>query len=176
MFETCNSPEYHLDSLKNVLLAPELFFEEAPARVNYRDPVIFLLACHLAGGIVSAISGAGAGVLIEYPVFGMMSICLVAFIVDYIVGELFGVACDYGRNFRIVAYGGSSVVIFSSIPLLGFIAALYGMYLTGVGIMKVNGTTLGQAIVTVLLTFFCMNIIRFILPWLVSISSFGLFA
>ncbi len=175
MFETCNSPEYYLNSLKNVLLAPDLFFEEAQARVNYRDPVIFLLACHLAGGVVSAVSGAGAGMLIEYPVFGVMSVCLVAFVVDYILGKLFGVACDYGRNFRIVAYGGSSVVIFSSIPLIGFVAALYGMYLTGVGIMKVNGTTSGQAIVTVLLTFLCMNIIRFILPRLVSISAFGFF-
>ena len=56
---------------------------------------------------------------------------------------------DFEATFRVFAYT-SVVVLLSWVPVLGFLAALYGYYLAFVGIKEMHETTTGRALAVVL--------------------------
>jgi len=175
VFDPTDFFENFVDSLKTVLLTPAKFFEEIPPYGKYRSSVLFLLICHLAGGVLSLFLGGGVPDLIAFPAFGIISAAIVSLIINYLRREVFDAAGSYEESFWIISYS-SCVILFSPVPAIGFLAALYGLYLIVTGIKTVHSVTTGKAIVTVILTLLCMNILRFIFPWFVTISPFGLFS
>jgi hypothetical protein len=164
-----------VDSLKTVALSPAKFFEDMPPSERYRNPALFLLICHFAAGIFSFLTGGGIVDIIGFPVFGIISAIIVSLIIDYLRKEVFDTAGSYEKSFQIISYS-SCVILISFLPWIGFLAALYGLYLVVTGIQAVYSMTTGKAVITVILTLLGMNLLRFIFPWIVSISQFGLFS
>lgn len=56
-------------------------------------------------------------------------------------------------TFPVVAYGSSAISLLSWIPLLGYLASLYGVYVTVVGLRELHGTTTVRASLAVLVPF-----------------------
>ena len=52
----------------------------------------------------------------------------------------------YWGTFPVVAYGGGALVLFSWIPILGYLVSLYGVYITTVGLRELHGTSTTRAL------------------------------
>ncbi len=167
--------ENFVNSLKSVALSPAKFFEDIPPSGRYRNPAFFLLFCHFIAGILSFLTDGSVLDFIGFPAFGIMSAIIVSLIIDYLRREVFNTAGSYEKSFQIISYS-SCVILISFVPWIGFLAAFYGLYLIVTGIQTVYSMTTGKAVVTVILTLLGMNLLRFVFPWIVSISPFGLFS
>lgn len=53
-------------------------------------------------------------------------------------------------TFPVVAYGGSAISLFSWMPILGYLASIYGIYVTTVGLRELHGTTTIRALLAAL--------------------------
>jgi hypothetical protein len=163
------------DCLKQIILQPSLFFSTPPTGGGYRHPTLFLLLCSAVAGVLSCLFGGPWSDLVGYPFFALTAVWVAASIMAYVRREFFDVAGSYEETYRIVAYG-SSLILFSPLPLLGWPAGIYGLAVIVVGMKTIHGLSLGRALVATILTFFCMNLLRFIFPWIASRSPFGLFS
>ena len=56
----------------------------------------------------------------------------------------------YWGTFPVVAYGGAAISLFSWMPILGYLASLYGIYITTVGLKEMHGTTTTRALLAAL--------------------------
>jgi hypothetical protein len=173
-FNTSNFLESFVSCLQTILLTPAKFFIDMPLYAGYRSPFLFLLICLLLDGFLSIIFGGKALYMISYPLFGVISAIIMVVLVNFVLKKIFDIDGSYEGTFRIISYS-SCVLIFASTPLLWFFAALYGLYISIIGIREVYALTTGKAFVTVLLVFLFMNLLRFIIPWIVALSPFGFF-
>ena len=54
-------------------------------------------------------------------------------------------------TFPVVAYGGAAISLFSWLPILGYLASIYGIYVTTVGLKEMHGTSTTQALLAALI-------------------------
>jgi len=163
-----------ITTLKTVWGTPARFFADMTVSGDYQEPLLFLTICYFIGGILSAETGGKIVDLIGFPVLGILSAIIASSIMNYIQGRFFEAGGSFEGVFRIVSYG-SSVILFTFIPHIRTIAALYGLYLILTGMKELLRMTTGKAFVTILFTFLAMNLIRFLIPWIITSSPFGLF-
>lgn len=52
----------------------------------------------------------------------------------------------FQATFNVIAYGGSAISLLSWLPVAGYIAGLYGVYVAGVGLRELHGTTTVRAL------------------------------
>jgi hypothetical protein len=90
-------------------------------------------------GIILAPIGAAIGLFIGAGILHLL--------VMLIVGSR---NAGYEGTFRVGAYSAVTTLV-SWIPIIGWIASLYGIYLAIVGIREVHNTTTGKAVVVVLI-------------------------
>ena len=53
-------------------------------------------------------------------------------------------------TFPVVAYGGAAISLFSWMPILGYLASIYGIYVTTVGLREMHGTSTTRALLAAL--------------------------
>ena len=49
-----------------------------------------------------------------------------------------------------VAYGGAAISLFSWMPILGYLASIYGIYVTTMGLREMHGTSTTRALLAAL--------------------------
>ena len=53
-------------------------------------------------------------------------------------------------TFPVVAYGGATISLFSWMPILGYLASIYGIYVTTMGLREMHGTSTTRALLAAL--------------------------
>ncbi|MBN1254479.1 MAG: YIP1 family protein [Deltaproteobacteria bacterium] len=153
---------------KTVVTKPSEFFQKMPTTGGYTNPIIFFAVCLAISGIISAIIWGYFGVFLYYFVFGLIFSFIGAAVLHFIAQQFFEGKAAYEGMYRVVAYAGA-VNLLAWIPVVGFLAVLYGFYLQIVGVEKVQQITAGQAVVTVLIAI----AVYFIVAVLVNIVGVG---
>jgi hypothetical protein len=141
-----------------------------PRSGGYKDPLIFALVILLIPGIIFMIFTLGLS-LIMAPLFGIVGLFIGAAILFFACTKFVGGKGDYEGTFRVVAYT-SAVNVVSWIPLVGWIAGLYGIYLMVMGIREVHGITIQKAVIAVVIVVVIMIVLAMIM---VSTGLLGAF-
>jgi hypothetical protein len=138
---------------KTVFTTPSAFYQHMPRTGGFPSPLIFLAVCLGVSGIITAIIAGGNFLLfLKFLIFGLIFSFIGAGILHFIAKQFFEGKSAYEGTYRLVAYAGV-VNLLAWIPIVGFLAGLYGFYLQIVGVEKVHQVTTGQAVVTVLIAF-----------------------
>lgn len=150
-FNTKDFIQSFLGVVKTVLAKPGDFYQKMPTTGGYPPPVLFLAVCLGVSGLIAAIiAGVNVLLFLKVIIFGLIFSFIGAGILFFIAQQFFEGKGSYEGTYRVAAYAGV-VNLLAWIPVVGFLAALYGFYLQIVGVEKVHKITTGQAVVTVLI-------------------------
>jgi hypothetical protein len=89
------------------------------------------------------------GTIIGTPIGGIISLFIVGAIF-YVISKALGGTGSYEGTVRFMSYASAPLVL-ASIPLIGLIAGIYGLYLYVVGGMNVHNVSMGKSLLAVLL-------------------------
>ena len=173
-YDLSNPLESFADVVRRVVLQPVGFFAGLPRRGSLLNPLVFALICTeiaaIVGGILSLAGVGGAfvtgygfqapenqglgefvGSVVFAPIGGAIGVFVVAGIAHLLVRLVVGANnAGFGATFRVAAYTSVTSLV-SWIPFVGGLLALYGIYLSVVGIRETHNTTTGKALVVVVL-------------------------
>jgi hypothetical protein len=173
-YDLSNPVESFADVVRRVVLQPVGFFAGLPRRGSLLNPLVFALICTeiaaIVGGILSLAGIGGAfvtgygfqvpenqglgefiGSVVFAPVGSAIGVFVVAGIAHLVVRLVVGATnAGFGATFRVAAYTSVTSLV-SWIPFVGGLLALYGIYLSVVGIREMHHTTTGKALVVVVL-------------------------
>ena len=173
-YDLSNPVESFADVVRRVVLQPVGFFAGLPRRGSLLNPLVFALICTeiaaIVGGILSLAGVGGAfvtgygfqvpenqglgefiGSVVFAPVGSAIGVFVVAGIAHLLVRLVVGATnAGFGATFRVAAYTSVTSLV-SWIPFVGGLLALYGIYLSVVGIREMHHTTTGKALVVVVL-------------------------
>ena len=173
-YDLSNPLESFADVVRRVVLQPVGFFAGLPRRGSLLNPLVFALICTeiaaIVGGILSLAGVGGAfvtgygfqapenqglgefiGSVVFAPMGGAIGVFVVAGIAHLLVRLVVGANnAGFGATFRVAAYTSVTSLV-SWIPFVGGLLALYGIYLSVVGIRETHNTTTGKALVVVVL-------------------------
>jgi hypothetical protein len=168
-----------VDVARRVVLQPVRFFAGLPRDRNFVSPLVFGLICIEISAILGwllVISGVGtspgfnpnpqnAGLpsvvapgsplasIILAPIGGAVGIFLVTLIQQLLVRLIVGATnSGFQATFRVASYTQVTSLV-NWIPIIGPLLALYGIYLSIVGIREMHETTTGKAALVVLIPF-----------------------
>jgi hypothetical protein len=168
-----------VDVARRVMFEPVKFFAELPRDSNFVSPLVFALICieisvilgwllvllgvHQSpgfnpnpqnAGLPSVIApGSPVGSIILAPIVGAVGIILVTLIQQLLVRFIVGTTnSGFQATFRVASYTQVTSLV-NWIPIIGPLLALYGVYLSIVGIREVHETTTGKAALVVLIPF-----------------------
>ena len=168
-----------VDVARRVVLQPVSFFAGLPRDRNFVSPLLFALICIEISAILGwrlVISGVGAspgfnpnpqnaGVpsvvapgspaasILLAPIGGAVGIFLVSLIQQLLVRLIVGATnSGFQATFRVASYTQVTSLV-NWIPFIGPLLALYGIYLSIVGIREMHETTTGKAALVVLIPF-----------------------
>lgn len=162
--------------LRRVVLYPVDFFAGIPRREGLRNPFLFALICIVVGAVLTAVvdligvqssfqsyegllplglssqSLAGfVAIIVMLVIMGVSSLLVGAGICQLLVRVVVGRGnAGFGATFRVLAYT-AAVNLVGWIPILGLLLSLYSLYLQVVGLREVHETSLGKAILVLLL-------------------------
>jgi hypothetical protein len=161
-----------VDVVRRVLLQPVAFFAGLPRQGSLLGPLIFALICveisailvglltfiDIPGGVTWLLGARGdqgflafVGGLVVAPIAGTVGVFLTALVTHLLVLLVVGAGhSGFGATFRVVSYS-SVTSLLGWIPFIGWIFALYRLYLATVGIREMHSTTTGRALLVVLL-------------------------
>jgi hypothetical protein len=151
-----------IDTVRRVVLQPVSFFASLPQSRNLVNPLVFALICieisTILGGLLGLVRvgtnrGLGSFIasIIAAPIGGAIGLFILAAILHLLVRLVVGAGnSGFEATFRVAAYA-AVVNLVSWIPLVGWLLALYGIYLSVVGIREMHGTTTGKAALVVLI-------------------------
>jgi hypothetical protein len=143
-------------TLKEILLDPRGFFERLPLEGGLKNPLIFAVICTAIGGLehalFTAFRGYGLKAVVGLVILGVLRLFVGAGVVAVVAQHLFGGRGDYEANFRVLGYA-SAVMVLIGLPFIKWFAALYGVYLTLIGIERANGFDSVRAFLTLIATF-----------------------
>jgi len=145
-----------------VITRPVDFYRQMAKKGGFAAPLVFMVACGVAGGLVKAIlfavglgAGVGAGVALASIVIMPAFIAIGGFIgaaVVFVVWKILGSNEDYETAYRCMAYSGAITPITTlvqAVPYLGIIVSLaWGTYLIVCASTEVHGISAGKAWIT----------------------------
>ena len=171
-----------ISTVRRVVLQPVDFYRSILRRGDFLNPLIFAIICYVVsailGGLIAlAFGNRGFGGFIGNIVFAPIGAAIGLFIGAGILHLLVMVIVGsrnsgYEATFRVAAYT-SVVNLVSWIPLIGWIASLYGIYLAIVGIREVHTTTTGKAALVVLIPVAVLLFIFLVLAIVVGVAIFN---
>ncbi len=160
------------DVVRRVLLQPVGFFAGLPRQGSLLGPLVFALICieisailvglltfiDIPGGVTWVLGARGdqgflafLGGLVVAPIAGTIGVFLTALVTHLLVILVVGPGhAGFGATFRIISYS-SVTSLLGWIPFIGWLFALYRLYLATVGIREMHSTTTGRALLVVLL-------------------------
>jgi hypothetical protein len=163
-----------VSTARGVLLNPTSFFRSIARRGDFVNPAIFALICALIsallGGLISlifapflagpgdtageALAGGVVGfilTLILSPIYTAVALLIGAGIYHLLVLLLVRPNhAGFEATFRVVCYV-AAVQLVSWIPIINFIAGIYAIFLSVIGVREVHNTTTGRAVAIVLI-------------------------
>jgi hypothetical protein len=168
-----------VDVVRRVVLRPAGFFSNLPRGGNLLNPLLFALICIEISAVlawllvlvgvqnnpgfnpnpqnlgVPSVYGSASPVVsvILAPIGGTIGIILAALIQQLLVRLIVGARnSGYGATLKVASYTQVTSLV-NWIPVIGPLLALYGIYLSIVGIREVHQTTTGRAALVVLIPF-----------------------
>ena len=177
-FEFSNPVGSFVDVARRVVLQPARFFARVPRSGSLLNPLVFALVCVVESAILSAVlvlagvqqnpgfnpnpqnaipsifapGSAILGVLFA-PIGGAIGLFVAAAIQQLLVRFVVGANnAGFSSTFKVAAYTQVTSLV-NWIPIVGPLVALYGLYLSIVGIREVHGTTTGKAALVILIPF-----------------------
>ncbi len=176
------------DVVRRVVLQPVSFFAVLPRDRNFVNPLVFALICIEISVILGWLLVLGIGVgespgfnpnpqnaglpsvvapgspvasVILAPIGGAVGIILVALIQQILVRLIVGARnSGYGATFRVASYTQVTSLV-NWIPIIGPLLALYGIYLSIVGIREMHETTTDKGALVVLIPFVVVFLLAF---------------
>jgi hypothetical protein len=130
------------------------------------------------GGMYNGMYGAVRGfgflailmTVIITSIGGIISLFIEAAIL-YIIYKVLGGTGSYEGTVRLISYA-TAVLVLSWIPIIGWIAGIYGIYLYIVGGMYVHNVSMAKSAIAVLLpTLLVILIIAIAMAWLFALSG-----
>lgn len=193
----------YIETWKEVIQRPSDFYREMPKTGGYADPLTFaaisLIIYVLLTALLTALFGSGMymgsmydgmyngmygdvggfgffGLLMTViitPIAGIISLFIEAAIL-YIIYRVLGGTGSYEGTVRFISYA-TAVLLLSWIPIIGWIAGIYGIYLYIVGGMYVHDVSMARSAIAVLLpTLLVILLMAIFMAWLFAFS--GLFS
>ncbi len=197
-FELSNPVNSFLDVVRRVVLGPVRFFAGLPSSGNLLNPLVFALICILVSAILSGLlvlagvqqnpgfnpnpqnaipstfapTSALASILFA-PIGGAIGLVVAAAIQQLLVRLVVGENnSGFASTFRVASYSQVTGLV-NWIPIIGPLLALYGLYLSIVGIREVHGTTTGKAALVVLIPFAVVLVVAVIVLLWVGLTVFS---
>jgi hypothetical protein len=172
-----------INTVRAVVLDPAGFFRGIARRGDFINPLVFALICYEIFAILSGLlalvgiygnQGVGGFIisLILTPIFAAVGLFIGAGILHLFV-LLFVRPSNAGfeATFRVSSYTSVTALV-SWIPIIGFIASLYGLYIAIMGIREVHATTTGRAALVVLVPAVVVLFLLLILVLLIGVALF----
>jgi hypothetical protein len=186
------------DVVRTVVLQPVRFFAGLPRTGPLLNPLVFALVCVVVSAILSAVlvlagvqqnpgfnpnpqnaipsvfapGSALLGILFA-PIGGAIGVFVAAAIQQLLVRLIVGANnSGFGSTFRVVSYTQVTSLV-NWIPIVGPLLALYGLYLSVVGIREMHGTTTGKAALVVLIPFAVVLLIAVVVLVAVGIAFYN---
>ena len=162
----------YIKTWKEVIQRPNDFYRKMPTTGGYTEPLTFAAISYFIYGLLGVLfdretvencmhsSNIELSLstmllfLIVIPVIGITSIFIGAIFFD-IIYKLLGGTGNYRGTVRFISYA-SSVMVFSWIPLVGWIFRVYEMYLYIVGGKFVHNISMGKSTVAVFMPLLLM--------------------
>jgi hypothetical protein len=165
-----------ISTVRNVVLNPVDFFRGIPKQGNFVNPLVFALICYeistILGGLFGLLltgfldladaggsqdfgffGGVGGffGSLIIAPIIGAIILFIFAGLIHLLTVLIIGSRnSGFEATFRAISYSFVYHLV-SWIPIVGFLAGIYGLVLSIFGIREVHATTTGKAAAVVLI-------------------------
>jgi len=173
-----------IETWKKVITTPSDFFREMPTSGGYEAPLKFAVVNYIIAGIGTALVsilaftfiasllpmtsfwpgsafGSALSNIIVTPIMGIIGLFIIGAIL-YVCFKIVGGSGSYEGTVRIVAYA-SAVEAVSWIPILGWIAGLYAIYLAIVGGTFVHNITTMRSVIAILIPLIVVAIIMILL-------------
>jgi hypothetical protein len=159
-------------TVQGVVLRTADFFRGILRQGDFINPLIFAVICYAVAailtGIIALVAGRqGFGGLISdmilAPIGGAIGLFIGAGIIHLLVMLIIGSRNGgFEATFRVLAYASVTSLV-SWIPLVGWIASLYGIYIGIVGIREMHNTTTGKAAIVILIPAVVILLLVFVL-------------
>lgn len=165
-----------IETWKKVITTPGDFFKEMPTSGGYGEPLKFAVVNYIIAGIgLTLISLGGAFfMIVAMPIIGIIGLFISGAIL-YICFKIVGGSGSYEGTVRMLSYI-SAVNAVAWIPILGWIVALYAIYLKIVGGTFVHNITTLRSVIAVFIPLIVLIIIGVVLfaTILAMIASIGM--
>jgi hypothetical protein len=163
-FDYSDPVQSFIKAVRGVITAPVGFFRGIRHQGDFVNPLIFAIICYevsaILGGLLSLVGVSMGGTqgfgsflisIILAPIFAAIGLFIGAGILHLLVMLIVGSRnSGYEGTFRVGAYSAVTSLV-SWIPIIGWIASLYGIYLAIIGIREVHNTSTGKAAIVVLI-------------------------
>ncbi len=172
-----------INTVRNVVTAPVGFFRGIIGHGDLVNPLIFAIICYevaaILGGLLALVGisgqrgfGSFLGSLILAPIFATIGLFIGAGILHLLVRLIVGSRnAGFAGTFRVSAYSSVTSLV-SWIPVIGWIASLYGIYLAIVGVREVHNTSTGKAAIVVLIPAVVIILLILVIVALVGAALF----
>ncbi|KAF5415116.1 MAG: hypothetical protein C5S49_06170 [Candidatus Methanogaster sp.] len=134
---------------KKVITTPGDFFREMPTSGGYGEPLKFAVVNYVIAGIGATLLTLGGAffAIVVVPIVGIIWLFISGAIL-YICFKIVGGSGSYEGTVRMLSYT-SAVAAVAWIPLIGWIVALYTIYLKIVGGTFVHNITTMRSVIAV---------------------------
>ncbi len=197
-YELSNPVNSFVDVVRRVVLGPVRFFAGLPRSGTLLNPLVFALICIVISALLSGLlvltgvqqnpgfnpnpqnaipstfapTSALASILFA-PIGGAIGLFVAAAIQQLLVRLVVGTEnSGFGSTFKVASYSQVTGLV-NWIPIVGPLLALYGLYLSIVGIREVHGTTTGKAALVVLIPFAVVLLVAVIVLVWVGFTVFN---
>ncbi len=196
-FDLSNPVNSFLEVVRQVVLQPVRFFAGLPRSGTLLNPLLFALICIVISAILSAVlvlagvqqnpgfnpnpqnalpsvftPGSAWASIIFAPIGGAIGLFVVAAIQQLLVRLIVGANnSGFRATFRVASYTQVTSLV-NWIPIVGPLVALYGLYLSIVGIRETHQTTTGKAALVILIPFAVVLLVTLVVLLAVGIAFF----
>ena len=136
---------------RRILLDPRSFFESMPLQGGLQAPATFAALCLAIGGLEFLVFGGGLKGALGLLILGFVRLFLGAAIVTLVAENLFEGKGDYEATFRVLAYS-TVIAVFIGLPIVKFLAAIYGAFLVIVGLEVAHRFDATRSVLTLIAT------------------------
>ncbi len=196
-FDLANPVNSFLEVVRQVVLQPVRFFAGLPPSGTLLNPLLFALICIVISAILSAvlvlagvqqnpgfnpnpqnalpsvfIPGSAWASIIFAPIGGAIGLFVVAAIQQLLVRLIVGANNSGFRATFLVASYTQVTSLVNWIPIVGPPVALYGLYLSIVGIRETHQTTTGKAALVILIPFAVVLLVTLVVLLAVGVAFF----
>ena len=148
---------------KKVITTPSDFFKEMPTSGGYGEPLKFAVVNYIIAGIGLTLISLGSAffMILVMPIAGIIGLFISGAIL-YICFKIVGGSGSYEGTVRMLSYI-SAVNAVAWIPILGWIVALYAIYLKIVGGTFVHDITTMRSVIAIFIPLIVIGIIVLVL-------------